>query len=281
MKSFYEHFPLPDPECAIWFHPESETPHQTDGFYLHWHEHMELLQVTKGTSTFCIDNAYIDAGPGDIIVIDSGALHSMPVRPSGFSYQCLILSKRFCDDTSIPFDSISLPALIQDPAANALYAKIATEIKHQKPYYKAAVKANTLALLLYLARSFAVASSGSLSLAEKPGYEKKEIAKKTIRFLYRNISASHTLDSIARQLGFSKSYLSHVFKEVTGSSITQFTNHLRCVHARNLMLQEHYNVSEAAHASGFTNLSYFTKTYKKYVGVVPSAELSDSPLASE
>ncbi|EOU1921198.1 helix-turn-helix domain-containing protein, partial [Clostridium perfringens] len=42
--------------------------------------------------------------------------------------------------------------------------------------------------------------------------------------------------------------------------------------ARNLILYNGYTISESAYKSGFNNLSYFSKTYKKYMGLLPSEE---------
>jgi len=59
------------------------------------------------------------------------------------------------------------------------------------------------------------------------------------------------------------------FKQCTNVSIFEFLNSHRCSEAKKLLRQEH-TVSEAAFACGFENLSYFSRTYKKYIGVLPN-----------
>ena len=49
-----------------------------------------------------------------------------------------------------------------------------------------------------------------------------------------------------------------------------YLNYTRCSYARKLLASGRYNVSESAEHSGFSNLSYFAKTYKKYMGELPS-----------
>ena len=61
-------------------------------------------------------------------------------------------------------------------------------------------------------------------------------------------------------------YKRQVFKEVTRRTPVDYINFIRCNYARNLLLSGRYNVSESAEMSGFKNLSYFSKTYKKYMG---------------
>ncbi|EOU2011906.1 helix-turn-helix domain-containing protein, partial [Clostridium perfringens] len=55
-------------------------------------------------------------------------------------------------------------------------------------------------------------------------------------------------------------------------TILDYINHIRCINARNLILYNGYTISESAYKSGFNNLSYFSKTYKKYMGLLPSEE---------
>ena len=62
-------------------------------------------------------------------------------------------------------------------------------------------------------------------------------------------------------------------------TVIEYVNILRCKEAKRL-ISEGQSVSEAAIASGFNNLSYFTRTYKKYVGELPSSnKKTDQPPA--
>ena len=63
-----------------------------------------------------------------------------------------------------------------------------------------------------------------------------------------------------------------LFKEYTGLSPINYRNDLRLTHARNKLQSGEYNVSEAAYCSGFTNLSFFIRLYKKKYGHTPKNE---------
>ena len=71
-------------------------------------------------------------------------------------------------------------------------------------------------------------------------------------------------------MGFSKHYICHSFKEITGYTIIEYLNILRCNNAKNLLLTGQYSISQCAEKSGFHNLSYFTRTYQKYMQELPS-----------
>ena len=63
-----------------------------------------------------------------------------------------------------------------------------------------------------------------------------------------------------------------LFREYTGISPIDYRNDIRLTHAKNKLQSGEYNVSEAAYESGFTNLSFFIRLYKKKYGHTPKQE---------
>ncbi|MBQ7336098.1 MAG: helix-turn-helix transcriptional regulator [Clostridia bacterium] len=63
-----------------------------------------------------------------------------------------------------------------------------------------------------------------------------------------------------------------LFREYTGMSPIDYRNDLRLKNARTMLQSGEYNVSEAAEASGFSNLSFFIRLYKKKYGHTPKKE---------
>ena len=59
------------------------------------------------------------------------------------------------------------------------------------------------------------------------------------------------------------------FREYMGVSPIDYRNALRLEYAGRLLRSGEYNVSEAAALSGFSNISFFIKTYKKKYGYTP------------
>jgi AraC-like DNA-binding protein len=58
------------------------------------------------------------------------------------------------------------------------------------------------------------------------------------------------------------------FKKMTNMTFTDFINQYRVNQSKKFLLQD-YNVTEACYESGFTNLSYFNKTFNRYAGENP------------
>jgi len=63
-----------------------------------------------------------------------------------------------------------------------------------------------------------------------------------------------------------------LFREHTGKTPVEYRNELRLQRARRMLQSGEYNVSESAVASGFTNLSFFSRLYKEEFGYTPKEE---------
>lgn len=63
-----------------------------------------------------------------------------------------------------------------------------------------------------------------------------------------------------------------LFHEHMGISPIDYRNSIRLTNARNKLQSGEYNVSEAAYESGFSNLSFFIRLYKKKYGHTPKNE---------
>lgn len=79
---------------------------------------------------------------------------------------------------------------------------------------------------------------------------------------------------LEKAIGINRNQLQRKIKAVTGYTPVEFIRVTRLEHARNLLRQGDYNVSDAAYASGFNQLPYFSKVYKAHFGTSPSEDLA-------
>lgn len=75
---------------------------------------------------------------------------------------------------------------------------------------------------------------------------------------------------LASKVYVSPTYLSRLFKEQTGKSVGQMILDVRMEHARELLLDTNLKLQHIAVAVGYSDASYFAKTFKKAVGIMPS-----------
>lgn len=81
---------------------------------------------------------------------------------------------------------------------------------------------------------------------------------------------------IADEIGMNYTYLSTLFREHTGKSITQFQNELLIEKAINLFKSNSLNITEVSNTLGFSNPFYFSRVFKKVTGVSPSTYLNQT-----
>ncbi len=74
----------------------------------------------------------------------------------------------------------------------------------------------------------------------------------------------------AREVGMSKSILYDKLKVLTGKTINDFISSMRLKKAAELILDGELNLSEISIEVGYLDPNYFSKSFKKHFGVVPS-----------
>lgn len=96
-----------------------------------------------------------------------------------------------------------------------------------------------------------------------------DVVFKAAEYVKNHFAEKITLDDAAEYVALSKSYLSRIFKEETGESLTGFINKVRIDRAKLMLLGNETALIEVASQCGFEDQSYFTKVFKRLVGVSP------------
>ncbi len=109
---------------------------------------------------------------------------------------------------------------------------------------------------------------------------KFKLVGKIQNFVYNNISGDLSLINIAENLNYNPSYVSRMFKKLTGSNITEFINSVRLGEAKKMLEQGNMNINEIARTVGFESSQYFATVFKKYMNHTPK-EYSDRFLQSK
>lgn len=91
-----------------------------------------------------------------------------------------------------------------------------------------------------------------------------------IDFIHQNFHKKITLEQIARAAHFSVSRLCHLFRERMQMTVIAYLNEVRISRAKHLLAATDWGCLEICFESGFENLSYFNRTFKKLTGLTPS-----------
>ena len=80
----------------------------------------------------------------------------------------------------------------------------------------------------------------------------------------------YSVEDLASSVGFSRSQLNRKLKSLTNKSPNQLIREFRLTRAKEMLEQKSASVSEVAYSVGYSNLSYFSKSYKEAFGELPS-----------
>ncbi len=91
-----------------------------------------------------------------------------------------------------------------------------------------------------------------------------------ITLIQYDLTAELTLSSIASKLSVNASYLSDLFRREYGCTLTEYIGKERTNYAIHLLQNTKKTVQEIASLCGIYDHSYFTKLFKKHVGMTPN-----------
>jgi AraC-like DNA-binding protein/ligand-binding sensor protein len=89
-------------------------------------------------------------------------------------------------------------------------------------------------------------------------------------FIAEHQAETLSLTVVAQAVNMSAFYFCKTFKKVTGMTFTDYLAHMRVEKVKNLLLNPHKRVSEAAYESGFQSLSQFNRVFRRIAGESPS-----------
>ncbi|WP_227793384.1 response regulator [Paenibacillus guangzhouensis] len=89
-------------------------------------------------------------------------------------------------------------------------------------------------------------------------------------FIEQHLADSITSIDIARYLYLNPSYFSRYFKRMTGSNFTDYVHQYKMNIASKMLKTSGQTLEEIALALGYSDRTYFSKVFKKYMGVTPS-----------
>ena len=77
------------------------------------------------------------------------------------------------------------------------------------------------------------------------------------------------MTSLAATFNYNEKYLGRLFKAKTGQTISEYCNSRKIGNAKQLLKHSRLSISDIAAQTGFNNVTYFNRTFKKITGKSP------------
>ena len=229
-----------------------------------WHDALELQLCRSGSGYIIIGGKRLGFTEGEIAVINSDCTHYTGSEDR-IEFIPLIISADFCKNAGIDCRSLIFESLIKDNSLNQLFSRtVDIYFSPDSPYKKAQLQSAVLEILIKLRKSY--------TITERPATDGNKSFEQTqidVAYIREHYKERLSLDLIAKNSFTDKYRLSRSFKAFTGMTVVRYINEYRCEEAAKL-IRDGMPVGEAALQCGFNNISFFTKVFKKSIGMLPS-----------
>ena len=243
------------------------------------HDFHEFTYIDSGAIYCHVDNDKLQLSQGDFLLIPPHKRHHYTSIEGTTATIFVVCFQCNADILSILEKKISLSKdlklLVGDilnESKNAFAFPFHRKLKlHDTPLYgsQQLVESNIERLLIQLIRNES-RQNEQIKFVMSGVEKERNLINDVVALLKANLYSRITLEEISRQTYYSKTILNHIFKKNMGSPIIQYYNGLKIEEAKKL-LRENRSSADIASILNFESATYFTKVFKKYTGMTPSA----------
>ncbi|GMQ57670.1 helix-turn-helix domain-containing protein [Vallitalea sediminicola] len=253
-------------------------------FYKHKHDYLELIFVYSGKIRQKIEDDKVIIKQGEIIILDMNVEHSIDIAYEHDIAINILIKKEFFD--WIFLSQIAYNDIISDFIVKALYEK-----KKFKQYLHFQTSNNNkikdiIENILYeyyepkVGTEIAIRAFMNLLFNELLRHYKKQfnndfahrVEKSILLDIMNYINDNYkknNIKDIAKYFNFNPDYMGKIIKKITGKSYKTLIKEKRFQQAEYLLKNTNLSVSDIVNEVGYSNISYFYKQFKAYLGITP------------
>ncbi len=232
----------------------------------HCHPFCEILFVFSGMGETCIDGTTYTIKKGDVIVYNPNAVHwESTLGEAGLEMGYFGITN--FQISNIPFDYLisgdTSPILHTNSTESDFrfyFRSLVEEMCEDTQYNELMAKYWARLILIRILR---------LANISEAKFVANAIFTRIHQYLSGHFAEVESMDQICEELGVSKYYLSHVFKNYMGMPPMQYITTRRIAHAKKLLQETDMTASAIGEACGYKDHVLFFKTFKRLEGVTP------------
>jgi AraC-like DNA-binding protein/mannose-6-phosphate isomerase-like protein (cupin superfamily) len=263
-------------------HEMTKEPFWSEPVPPHWHEEYEFLVITKGTGTASLNTRTTHIAAGDILFINAGIVHSFRGEandPLGFfalDFGRELLSSYGNDDIQQKYISRQANGELifrdhfrrEDPVWECIHApleEIHALCAQNMEENELLIKSDLLRIWHYLCRD---AEATAFSLKKKND-EKVLMIKQILQYIQESYAQNLTLSGLAERFHMSEGQFCRFFKSQISMTAIEYLNYYRIGVACDRLKEGTAPISDIALECGYNNISYFNRTFRRYMHCTP------------
>ncbi len=250
------------------------TSASSHSFPRHWHETYVIEVVEQGVNEFWCEGRIYAAGPGSILVIQPGEVHTgYPAGKSHLAYRSLYPSENCMRTLAIDiYGKRESPRFTQKVIQDKQLASMLREAHGLLECRAERMKGHAL-MLLTLGRLISMHSDSRVSTVMDTNSVIHSKIHRAISYLIENYDQNISVNEISAITGLSEFHFVRTFRKATGLPPYEYLVTIRVENARKL-LSKGVPIVEVATQSGFYDQSHFNRHFKRIYGITPGAYLN-------
>lgn len=247
-----------------------------------------LVYILEGRGSIRINNNYYAVSKSSLFIWRPGVLYSFHPDDSSvftiiafnfdFTQNNSKLDYPIAPDQTKHFNSDKITEIIDFEDINAFneilqlnnmmhleksLQIINNEYNTRKLFYTLRIRSHFLLLLSEIAN--VTLNSGSSGRNRQ-----MEIVDNVIKFIRENYNKNITNSEIAEHVNFNPAYINRLMVKNTGVSLKQYLIRHRISISLNLLQTTDLSINQITELSGFSDMNYFSRIFKKFTGVSPT-----------
>lgn len=236
--------------------PEWRIRRQTIDFH-------NLSWLLSGSATFWLDGAPHEARAGDLVYLPPGSTRHATTDPDDLMH-CYACDFRCQSVGGTALDRLPLPTVSRIGLPDGLlelYKRLNRSWLEKRPGHGLEIR-GLFSVILHSAVSASLASGRDEEAARRLAVVQD--------FIFRHYAEAIPLEKLAALVRLNPRYFGNWFSEKTGMTVKEYVNRIRIRKATDLLATGGFNVAEAAYKTGFSDVFYFSKIFKRIAGHPPS-----------
>lgn len=236
----------------------------------------EISYIFSGEGYFYMNNEKYKVNQGDIIINVPDGIHKIESgNCDNFRYFYIGFKFNHDNYTKSPFFNIEKRfEVLDDPIKkdrlniNIPFLCALKELRNRTEYSYVMINTYIHQILVLVYRNFFSNWESIYDYKDFTG-SPREIAYNVINFIDNNLLKIDELTEISDTLGYSYSYLSHVFKEEMGMTLQSYFAERKLQKAKDFLIDREMTITEISEALHYESIHSFSKAFKKSVGISP------------
>ena len=265
-------------DAELYSHHTVDPTPKPDEFSMHAHELMEIYYFISGKGSYLVEGTSYPLRPNDILITRAAETHTLTISPDEPYERIAIhfsptLLRSVDPELRLlrPFLDRPLGQLNHYPAEKDPEGRLRAAFSGFEFDRIPDIRLNLVARLLL----FLTALDGQYEQAGMRHIPAQGLQSQLVAYVNEHLFETISLQSVADHFFRSRSQISRIFQQATGSPLWEYVTLKRLMAAR-AMIQRGEAASNACVSCGFSDYSSFFRAYRAHFGHVPKEDASRS-----